>query len=83
MRTIMSTTTTFDLHDSAPATVSHGRSKSGFWARLIAARTRQGQARVANILASKSDLALADLGFNAEQIAAIRATGAIPTTFWR
>ncbi len=80
MRSKMSHTTTFNVHDTvvaAPAT------KPGFFDRLIASRMRQGQARVSGYLARQSDSTLVDLGFTAEQIAAIRKTGEIPVAFWR
>lgn len=78
----MSTTTTFDMHSATIADAAPAK-KTGFFDRLIAARMRQGKSHVAHFLAMKSDADLAALGFNAEQIAAIRKTGEIPLSFWR
>jgi len=83
MRTTMSNTTTFDMHSATASSASVGSSKPSFFQRLIAARMRQGKARVSGYLARQSDVTLADLGFTTDQIAAIRKTGEIPTSFWR
>lgn len=84
MRITMSNTSTFDTFDSPAApSKSTTASKPGFFDRLIASRMRHGKARVSSYLARQSDGTLADLGFNAEQIAAIRKTGEIPVSFWR
>jgi hypothetical protein len=76
----MSTTTTFDLRTAEAAAEPR---KPGFLNRLIESRMRQARARVAHYLTAQSDETLADLGFDAEQIAEIRATGRIPASFWR
>jgi len=83
MRTTMSNTTTFDMHATAASSAAVASSKPTFFQRLIAARMRQGKARVSGYLARQSDATLADLGFTGEQIAAIRKTGEIPASFWR
>lgn len=83
MRTIMSNSTTFNLHGATTSTASAAPSKPSILQRLIAARMRRGKARVSGYLARQSDVTLADLGFTADQIAAIRKTGEIPTSFWR
>ena len=76
----MSTTTTFDIGHIDSTTPAR---KPGFFDRLIAARMREGKARVSHYLAGQSDRTLRDLGFNADEIAEIRKSGEIPATFWR
>jgi hypothetical protein len=56
---------------------------TGLFDAVVAARQRQGKAYVKAYLARQSDSTLASLGFNPEQIAAIRKTGEIPASFWR
>lgn len=78
----MSTTSTHEtLFDSAsfkPAT-----ERKGFFAKLIEARMRRGEAHVAAFLKRQSDRALADLGFSPDAIGSIRVTGKIPASHWR
>ena len=76
----MSTTTSIDHHTAEVGTETK---KPGLFDRLIASRMKQGEARVSGYLLRQSDTTLADLGFTADQIAAIRAKGQIPTSFWR
>lgn len=56
--------------------------RKGFFARMIEARTRSGEAAVRFHMANMSDDRLAGLGFTAEQIAYIRTNGKIPANFW-
>lgn len=76
-------TTTFDLRSSDTLGTADKPAKPSFFQRLIDSRMRQGRSRVAAHLAAQSDETLAGLGFKPEQIAEIRKTGHIPTSFWR
>ncbi len=75
------TTTTFEAIGPTPAEGTARR--KGFFARLIEARIRRGEAEVRFQMSRMSDERLADLGFTAEQIAYIRSNGRIPASFWR
>lgn len=57
--------------DLAPAEQIEAR--AGFWSRLIAARQAQANRTVCAHLASMGPARLAGLGFNAEEIRALRA----------
>ncbi len=76
-------TTTFDIRSSDTFDAAGQPAKPTFFQRLIESRMRQGRNRVAAHLAAQSDDTLAGLGFKPEQIAEIRKTGHIPTSFWR
>jgi uncharacterized protein YjiS (DUF1127 family) len=76
----MSTTTATLGHVAATATTAAPR--KSFYERLIEARMRQAQARVRSIFARMSDAQLADIGFNADQIRAVRVKGTVPTGYW-
>lgn len=76
-------TTTIDFRTADAILPSDRPAKPGFFDRLIESRMRQGRERVAVYLTAQSDKTLSDLGFTAEQIAEIRKTGRIPSTFWR
>lgn len=82
----MSTTTaTFGHHTAAPATAKAAASatpRKNFYQRFIDARLRQGKAHASAVLARMSDTQLTELGFSAEQIREVRATGSVPMSFW-
>lgn len=58
----------------------------GFFARafdrFIEARMKQGEAQVKVYLGKLSDDRLKDIGFNADEIRALRAQGRIPASYW-
>lgn len=74
-------TTTIDFAHSATARETSAV-KPSFFDRLIAARTRQGESRVRSVFGRMSDGQLADIGFTADQIRQVRATGKIPAEYW-
>ncbi|MGE0697780.1 MAG: hypothetical protein AB7O57_01660 [Hyphomicrobiaceae bacterium] len=75
----MSTTTATFGH---AATTAAARPRKSFFQRLIEARTRQGEARISATFERMSDAQLSDLGFSADQVRRLRATGKIPLDFW-
>ena len=77
----MSTTTATFGHGHATTAPAAAPRKS-FFQRIVEARTLQGKSRVRATFARMSDSQLADIGFNADQIRHVRATGAIPASFW-
>lgn len=77
----MSTTTaTYDT--TAASITGTAEPRKSFFARIIEARSRQGEARVRAVFERMSDRQLADIGFNPDQIRSVRATGRIPAEFW-
>lgn len=74
-------TTTIDFANAGSTTRTSAR-KPGLFARLIEARTRQGEARVRSVFARMPDSQLADIGLTADQIRHVRATGKIPAEYW-
>jgi len=73
-------TTVFEL-DSTLA--DRKSSSKGFFQRVAENRERQAEARIRAYLLGRSDAGLAKLGFAQGEIATVRATGAIPPSFWR
>lgn len=76
----MSTTTATVGHD--PAIVETTAPRKSFYQRLIDARMQQAQSRIRTIFANMSDAQLADIGFGADQIKAVRAKGTVPSSYW-
>lgn len=72
---------TLDMVHTSAADAPESLSES-FFAGLARTRTAQAEAHTRRVLIGKSDLSLAGLGFDAAEIAAIRATGKIPASFW-
>lgn len=76
----MSTTATFsDVH----AISMPKATRPSFLERIAAHRSRQARAHIQTYLVGVSDGALADVGMTDEQIKSFRATGQVPTAFWR
>lgn len=71
---------------SAETAVPAKPRRTGFFSRMIKAMTaaREAQARrfVASHLASMTDERLADIGFTADEIKAVRAEGQVPASYW-
>jgi hypothetical protein len=82
----MSTSTTaetFETYTGTEKTNSPAVSpRKSFYERFIEARLRQGKAHARATLVRMSDGQLTELGFSADQIRELRATGSIPVTFW-
>lgn len=84
----MSTTTaTFGHHTATTSTTSKAATPApaptkSLYQRFIDARLRQGRAHAGAVLSRMSDDQLAELGFSAEQIREVRASGSVPMSFW-
>ena len=81
----MSTTTaTFGHHTAttSKAAAPAASPRKSFYQRFVDARLRQGKAHANAMLGRMSDTQLAELGFSAEQIREVRASGAVPMSFW-
>lgn len=76
----MSTTTATLGHGAAG--VDTAAPRKSFYGRLVDARMRQAQSRIRGIFGRMSDEQLADIGFSADQIRAMRAKGTVPTGYW-
>jgi len=84
----MSTTTqTFGAMPIETTRAPARERSSGFFTtifqRFVKAREAEAGRRVAQFLESQSDPRLADLGFSADQISEIRATGRMPMSFYK
>ncbi len=55
---------------------------TGFVNRLVAARMREAQARMATHILQLPDQRLVDLGLSAQDIQLMRQTGQVPPTLW-